>query len=105
MKLLAGTKKIILTNFENAEENHRRANARGIIFKPVFSVWVISPNGEKAVQHDCFTFKAESIKPMTTTGLFPFAWAPTPLKKTRVWLETEGELDIQTMQDVKETNE
>lgn len=95
MKLPAGPTKIILADYAAAEENTRRASARGTIFKPVFTVWV---DGEKPQRHDVFTFKAKSITPRTTTGNFPFKWANTALKKTRVWFETEAEMDIITTQ-------
>lgn len=98
MKLVAGVKKIILTIPANAEENSKRHSARGIIFKPVFVVWVVSPNGDKAVAHECFSFRAKSITPRTSLGNFPYTWANSSLRNVRVWMETEGELEIVTTQ-------
>ncbi len=101
MKLAAGLQKIVLVNELNAEENHRRANARGTIFKPVFAVWVIGEDG-KATKHEMYSFKPVKLIPRTTTGPFPFTWAPTPMKSIRAWFETEAEMDVTTTQPVED---
>lgn len=96
MKLPAGSLKIILVDAAAADENYRRSRANGRIFKPTWVVWVVS--GEKAVKYDVFSFRAARLTPRSVTTDFPFKWAPTALRSTRVWLETEGELDIATTQ-------
>ncbi len=96
MKLQAGVKKVVLADEAAARENNERYRNRGKIFKPVFSVWVISPNGERAVEHRCHTFKAKTLTPRTTVADFPFKWASTELRdNVRCWFETEGEMDLQ----------
>lgn len=100
MKLAKGTLKIIVGDLDAAIENQTRARNNGRIFKPVYTVYEWDEDMEVLEVRPAHSFAAPNLQPRTTiASSFPYAWAPSALKRTVMWLETTGELTLLNQED------
>lgn len=95
MKLAKGSIKVIVGDLEAAIENQTRARNNGRIFKPVYTVYEWDADMKVLEVHLAHSFVAPSLQPRTTVASsFPYAWAPSALKRVVMWLETSGEITL-----------
>lgn len=105
MKLPRGPLKVILPLDSVYVENYLRLRARGKRFRPV--VAVVSPpetEGGKPTVHYGFAADIPKARLRYVIKAPPYPWLPRELQRTYVWLETNGEVDLQTEYGYEESN-
>jgi hypothetical protein len=104
MKLTKGTLKVIIGNADDCAENDARARANGKIFKPPYTIYEWNEDLKTVDRHVAFSVIGANLRPRTAISRFPYVWAPRPLQDVRLWMETRGEVTLQTTYEESTAN-